>query len=215
MLIGQRHGIPFPAELPGGAGAGGGSGGGAGTTGATGAAGTGTTGATGAGGTTGATGAGGGGVAPAYGVARGASATTITLDSDVVFDLGGTPYPNTGFTSVPAPGGTAFVVAATGDYEYDFYVTGTHAAMGTTPLGFEVYVNGASVSRDYQQVGPLNPTSQQAVVGHGIIHLTAGQSVTLHNRTNTTTDGVVVTNPAAVGADAGSCNRMFSLTRVG
>lgn len=81
-----------------------------------------------------ATGATGSGVTPAYGAAYGASSTVIGADSDVVFDLGATPYPNSGFTSVPAPGGSAFVVATTGDYEFDFYVTGTHSAMATTPL---------------------------------------------------------------------------------
>jgi hypothetical protein len=183
---------------------------GSGATGATGAAG-----ATGAG-ATGATGAaGGGGVSPAYGVAYGASSTVIGLDSDVTFDLGATPFPNVGFTSVPAPAGSAFVVATTGDYEFDFYVTGTHAAMATVPLVFEIYVNGASVARNFQFIGALNPTLQQSVIGHGIIHLTAGQSVTLHNRTNTVTDTVTVTNPATAGSDAGSCNRMFALNRVG
>lgn len=184
-----------------------------GATGATGATGSGPTGSTGSTGATGS--AGGGGVTPAYGVAYGASSTVIGADSAVTFDLGATPYPNAGFTSVPSPAGSAFVVATTGDYKFDFYVTGTHAAEATVPLVFEVYVNGASVARNYQFVGALNPTLQQSVVGSGIIHLTAGQSVTLHNRTNTVTDTVTVTNPAATGADAGSCNRMFSLSRVG
>jgi hypothetical protein len=178
---------------------------GSGATGATGPAG-----AAGAAGATGATGSGGGG-ATAYGVAYGASSTSIGADADVVFDLGATPYPNSGFTSVPAPAGTAFVVATTGDYEFDFYVTGTHSAQATVPLVFELYVNGASVARNYQFVGALNPTLQQSVVGHGIIHLSATDSVTLHNRTNTVTDAITVTNPAAGGSDAGSCNRMLSL----
>ena len=197
-----------------------GAGGAATNTGATGATGpTGSTGATGPAGAasnTGATGpAGGGGVTPAFGVAYGASSTVIGADSAVTFDLGATPYPNTGFTSVPSPGGSAFGVATSGDYEFDFYVNGTHPAEATVPLVFELYVNGSTVSRNYQFTGALNPTLQQTVVGHGIIALTAGQSVTLHNRTNTVTDAVTVTNPAATGSDAGSCNRMFALNRIG
>lgn len=179
----------------------------------------GVTGPTGSGSTvtgpTGASGGGGGGVTPAYGVAYGASSTVIGADSAVTFDLGATPYPNSGFTSVPSPAGSAFVVATTGDYEFNFYVNGTHSAEATVPLVFEVYVNGASVARNYQFAGALNPTLQQTVVGHGIIHLTSGQSVTLHNRTNTVTDTVTVTNPVDTGSDAGSCNRMFALNRVG
>jgi len=220
MLHGQRHGIPFPAEVPGGAGGAGG--GGTGTTGATGSSGaTGAGGTTGTTGTTGATGAAGGGPTPAYGVAYGASATVLGADAAVTFDLGASPYPNAGFTSVPAPGGSAFVVAATGDYEFDFYVTGTHAAMATVPLVMAVFINGAATTgttgnpTGTEFVGALNPTLQQTVVGHGILHLVAGQSVTLHNRTNTVTDTVTVTNPAATGADAGSYNRMFSLNRIG
>lgn len=185
-----------------------------GVTGSTGPTGpTGSTGSTGAGGATGP--AGGGGVTPAFGVAYGASSTVIGADSAVTFDLGATPYPNTGFTSVPSPGGSAFVVATSGDYEFDFYVNGTHPAETTVPLVFELYVNGSTVSRNYQFTGALNPTLQQTVVGHGIIALTAGQSVTLHNRTNTVNDAVTVTNPVATGSDAGSCNRMFALNRIG
>jgi hypothetical protein len=201
-------GATGPAGSPGGATGPTGSPGGA--TGATGASGS-PGGATGA---SGATGPAGGGPTPAFGVAYGANSTTIGADSAVVFDLGATPFPNSGFTSVPAPGGSAFVVATTGDYEFDFYVTGTHSAEATVPLVFEVYVNGASVARNYQFIGALNPTIQQSVIGHGIIHLTAGDSVTLHNRTNTVTDAITVTNPAAAGSDAGSCNRMFALARV-
>jgi hypothetical protein len=187
---------------------------GAGATGSTGATGVGATGATGSPGATGAvgaTGAGGGGGSVAYGVAYGASSTSIGADADVVFDLGATPYPNSGFTTVPSPGGSAFVVGITGDYEYNFYVTGTHAADATVPLVFEIYVNGASVARNYQSIGALNPTLQQSIVGQGIIHLSATDVVTLHNRTNTVTDAITVTNPAAGGSDAGSCNRSLSL----
>jgi hypothetical protein len=192
-------------------------GGGGGATGATGAGGaSGSPGAGGATGPVGATGAsGGGGITPAFGVAYGTDSTVIGLDAAVVFNLGATPFPNSGFTSVPGPAGTTFVVATTGAYEFHFYVTGTHAAMGTVPLVFEIYVNGASFARNYQFIGALNPTLQQTVVGHGLIQLTAGSSITLHNRTNTVTDTVTVTNPAAAGSDAGSCNRMFSLVRVG
>jgi hypothetical protein len=190
------------------------SGGPTGATGPTGPSG-GPTGPTGSTGATGATGTAGGGVTPAYGVAYGASSTVIGANLDVVFDLGATPYPNTGFTSVPAPGGSAFVVATTGDYEFDFYVTGTHPAQATVPLVFAIYVNGAAATLPQEFIGASNPTLQQTVVGHGIIHLTAGQSITLRNRTNTVTDAVTVTNPAAAGADAGSFNRSFALNRIG
>jgi hypothetical protein len=217
---GGATGATGPAGSPGGATGATGAGGASGATGATGA------GATGATGAAGATGAGGGGVTPAYGVAYGASSAAIGADSAVVFDLGATPYPNQGFTSVPVPGGTAFVVATTGDYEFDFYVVGNNPAFATVPLVFAVFINGASTAgttgnpTGTEFVGELNPdpalpATRETVIGHGILHLVAGQSVTLHNRTNTVTDVVTVFNPAAAGSDAGSYNRMFALNRVG
>ena len=57
-------------------------------------------------------------VIPAYGVAYGASATSLGADADVTFDLGATPYPNSGFTTVPSPGGSAAeVLPSKGDEE--------------------------------------------------------------------------------------------------
>jgi hypothetical protein len=145
---------------------------------------------------------------------------TFLPNSPITFDLGATTFPNTGFTSVPAPGGgSAFVVATAGDYEFDFYVTGTSGGMATEPITIEIYAgsapNGASVGRNYQFVGALNPTLQQTCVGHGIISLSVGQYVSIWNRSNSGTNNLIVTNPAASGNDAGGCNRMFALNRIG
>jgi len=173
----------------------------------------GSTGPNGVTGVTGATGATGpGGTLSAFGMAVGQSDAVIGADSAVVFDLGATPFPNAGFTSVPAPGGTTFVVAATGTYEFDFFVAGTHAAQATTPLVFAIYRNGATAGQAFEFRGALNPTIFQTVVGHGILTLTAGDAITLHNRTNTVTDAVTVTS-APSGVDA-STNRMLSLVRI-
>ena len=172
------------------------------------------TGASGPSGSTGSTGPAGDGITPAYGVAYGSDSTVIGADGDVVFNLGGTPYPNSGL-GAPIPGGNSFLVQTTGDYEFDFYVAGTHPAMATIPLVFAIFVNGAAAALPQEFVGATNPTLQQTVVGHGLIHLTAGDSVSLRNRTNTVTDTVTVTNPAAAGSDAGSFNRMLSLNRIG
>jgi hypothetical protein len=190
-----------------------GEGGGGGATGATGPAGGG--GATGATGAAGATGAGGG--ALAFGYAVGQSDAVIGANSDVVFDLGATPFPNVGFTSVPAPAGTTFVVAATGDYEFNFYVAGAHASAATTSLEFALWRNGAVAAvggnafefRSNQQAGAGDI---QVVRGQGIIHLTAGDAITLHNRTNTVTDAVTVTS-IPPGGEAGP-NRTLSLKQL-
>jgi len=109
------------------------------------------------------------------------------------------------------------VVATTGDYEFDFYVAGDHQTSGTTPLAFAIFIGGVSAGTNYEFVGDQGNNAAQVCVGHGIIHLTAGDNVTLRNRTNTGGGGesVNVSNPAGVGADADSSNRMFSLSRVG
>ena len=155
----------------------------------------------------------------AYGYAVGQSdsisGVVIAADSDVTFDLGALVFPHAGFTSVPAPSGSQFVLATSGVYEFDFFVAGTHAAQATTPLVFALYRNGAVAAvggNAFEFRGTLNPTLAQTCVGHGIIQLTAGDVITLHNRTNTVTDFVTVTS-APTGVDA-SPNRTLALKRI-
>lgn len=150
-----------------------------------------------------------------YGYAAGQSTTVIGANADVVFDLGATPFPNAGFTSVPSPGGTSFVVGTTGDYEFDFYVLGTHAAGATTPLQFALWRNGAVASVggnafEFSSNEQGGATDVQLCTGHGFIHLTAADVITLHNRTNTITDTVSVTSIGG-GVGAGRPNRTLSL----
>ena len=160
-----------------------------------------------------------------YGYAVGQSDATIGADANVVFDLGATPFPNTGFTSVPTAGGTdagnadAFVIATTGAYEFNFYIAGNHASGATVPLEFALWRNGAVASvggnafefRSNQQATWATGDTQ-VVVGHGIIQLTAGDVIQLHNRTNLTTDTVTVTS-IPTGGEA-SPNRTFSLKKI-
>jgi hypothetical protein len=175
---------------------------------------TGPGGSTGPNGVTGVTGATGPsiGAFSVYGMAIGQSGVDIGADSAVSFDLGATPFPNAGFTSVPAPAGTDFVIATPGVYEFDFFVTGTHTNQATTPLVFAIYKNGVTAGQAFEYRGALNPTIFQTVVGHGILTLASGDVITLHNRTNTTVDAVTVTS-APTGVDA-STNRMLSLKRI-
>lgn len=185
-----------------------------GPTGATGSTGnTGTTGSTGATGTAGSTGAG----LTAYGYAVGQSTDTIGANSDVVFDLGGTVFPNAGFTSVPAPAGTTFVVAQTGVYEYYFYVAGDPVAPGSS-LQFSIYINGtepaegAASAYKYRSNFSSTATDILVCIGSGLVTLTAGDTVTLHNKTLSDTDPVSITS-VPVGGEAGP-NRTLSLKKI-
>jgi hypothetical protein len=153
----------------------------------------------------------------AYGYAVNSSTTVIGANADVVFSLGATPFPNAGFTSVPAPGGTAFVVASTGTYEFDFIVTGTHAAGATTPIQMSLYQNGAVPANAPAFAFSSNlqggATDVQVCHGHGIIALTAADSITLHNLTNTVTDAVSVTSIGG-GVGAARVNCSLKLMRI-
>ena len=153
----------------------------------------------------------------AYGYAVNSSDAVIGADSAVVFSLGATPFPNSGFTSVPAPGGTTFVVASTGTYEFDFTVTGTHAAGATTPIQMSLYVNGAAPPNApgfaFSSDLPGSATAVQVCHGHGIIALTAADAVTLHNMTNTVTDTVTVTSIGG-GVGAARANCTLKLTKI-
>jgi hypothetical protein len=161
--------------------------------------------------------AGGSGGLNAFGYAAGQNDTVIGANADVVFDLGATPFPNSGFTSVPAPGGTTFVIASSGIYEFNFYVAGTHASGATTSLEFALWRNGAVASvggnafefRSNQQGGAGDV---QVCRGQGIILLTAADTITLHNRTNTVTDAVTVTS-IPPGGEAGP-NRTLCLKKL-
>ena len=228
MPSGTTRWLPYPREQdgPGGAGPAGATGV-TGPTGPTGAPGTATkTGPAGPFGSTGPTGPTGppgtssntgptGSVTGAYGYAAGQSDTVILQDGTVTFDLGATPFPNAGFASVPVPGGSAFVVATAGVYEFVFFVAGTHSSQATTPLCFAIYIGGTVANvggTPFEFRGTLNPTLAQTCNGRGILNLAMGDIVTLHNRTNTVTDPVVVAS-APVGVDA-SPNRTLSLKRL-
>lgn len=168
-----------------------------GAPGATGA--TGPAGSIGATGPTGTTGAG----LTAYAHAVGQRSMIISANGTVDFDLGATPFPNVGFTVVPPPGGNVFVVATTGDYEYDFYIAGVPST--GTSLEFALDVNGIVQGPAHEFRSNFSATAGDVLVvrGQGIILLTAGDVVALRNRTLSGVDTVSVTS-APPGGEAGA-----------
>lgn len=148
----------------------------------------------------------------AFGYAVGQSDTTIGANANVVFDLGATPFPNQGFTSVPAPAGTSFVIASAGAYEYDFYVAGLPST--NTQLEFAITVNGVvqGPSHEFRSDSTATATDVLTVRGQGIILLAAADVVTLRNRTLSGVDSVLVTSVPA-GGEAGA-NRTLSLKKL-
>ena len=171
---------------------------------------------TGATGPTGPTGASDAQGLAAYGHAVGINSDTFNANVDVRFDQGGLIFPNIGIT-VPTPGGTAFTILSTGDYEYDFYVAAHNPQNpGTTALTFAIFLNGGSAGaahefRSNQQLA--GATGDTMVVrGQGIIRLVAGTIVTLRNRSGAGTVKVEV-DAAAPGGEQGA-NRTLSLKKL-
>jgi hypothetical protein len=141
-------------------------------------------GSTGPTGPTGATGPSGLDVEPVYGYAVADSLQTVNPNTDVVFNLGGTPFPSAGLTP-PAPGGTTFVVLTAGDYEYNFYVAGSNFQL-FNPLVFEIFLNGSGqgpAHRFRSNLQPVDPSQADLKVcrGQGILSIGAGSLVTLRN----------------------------------
>jgi hypothetical protein len=136
----------------------------------------------------------------------------IGAGAGVNFDLGATPFPNAGFTTVPPPGGTSFVIASSGAYEYDFYVAGMPST--NVPLEFVIFVNGVSQgpAHEFRSETSASASDLPVIRGHGIIQLAAGDTVNLHNRTNTVTDTVTVIS-VPLGGEAGA-NRTLTLKKL-
>ncbi|HSX23355.1 MAG TPA: hypothetical protein VLE97_11330 [Gaiellaceae bacterium] len=177
---------------------------------------TGPTGATGGFGSTGPTGPSGEGSQGlvAYGYAAGIETYSFTQGIDVQFDQGGLVFPNAGITP-PAPNGTAFTILTTGDYEYDLYFCGhVQANTGNTSVDLGIFVNGASAGAAHtfrSNFNSVNANANDELVcrGEGIIHLVAGDLVTM--RVVSPAKGTASSN--AVGGDA-TANRTLSLKKL-
>ena len=156
----------------------------------------------------------------AYGCAVGQSATTVAGGAAVVFDLGATPYPNAGFSSVPAPGGTTFTVGSSGVYEFDFHVAGTDGAGTTQSLQFGVWRNGALPSglggaQAYIFQSGIGAATGATMIcsGKGLIQLTAADTITLVNMTNGSATTVTFASPQT-GVTVAGATRSLMLKRI-
>lgn len=154
---------------------------------------TGPTGSTGGTGPQGPTGSSAGEGLAAYGYAVNSNEQTVAADEAVRFAQGGLVFPNVGIIP-PAPNGTTFTILSDGDYEYIFYAIGQHALAITFPMQFAIFVNGINqgVGHEFSGNRGDNVNDMQIIRGQGIIHLLAGQLVTLVNRTANGTVAVVL-----------------------
>lgn len=83
-----------------------------------------------------------------------------------------------------------FTILSEGDYEYIFYAVGQHDQATTFGMQFAIFVNGVNQGAGHafhSNVGD-NDSDVQIVRGQGIVHLLAGDVVTLVNRTG---DGTI------------------------
>jgi hypothetical protein len=121
---------------------------------------------------------------------------------------------NTGFTSVPATGGTSFVIGTSGVYEYSFYVAADNGAATTEALEIALVVNAPApalpnIFRSGIGAGDTDPL---VCVGSGLISLTAADTVSVRNITNSSTTAINFTSVPAGGV-AGA-NRTLKLRRI-
>lgn len=150
----------------------------------TGPTGPGFTGGTGPQGPQGPTGPSEGGGLAAYGYAVNFGQQTVDVDQAVIFSLGGLVFPNVGITP-PAPAGMAFTILSEGDYEYIFYAVAQHGEADSLTMQFAIFVNGVNqgTGHEFNSNFAGDGNDVQLVRGQGIIHLLAGDVVTLVNRT--------------------------------
>jgi hypothetical protein len=159
----------------------------------------------GATGATGATGPAGGVGSLAYGTVSAQAGVPVIANGDVTFDL--VPNPATGASNAITPTATGFTIVNTGVYEYDFDVRGTpqHLVPPDT-LAFCLTRNGVTINPGTEFAADVQTTSLAAgdtehVHGHGLQAFTAGDVVTLRNRTLSGTASVSFTS-APPGGEA-------------
>ena len=178
---------------------------------------TGPAGFTGITGPTGPAGGGGGGIL-GYAYAVGQSTTSTLPNAPIVFDLGGTVYPNSGITP-PVPGGTTFSIVTTGVYEFNFYVCAQNGAADTESLQIGLWRNGAQISapnpEGYIFQSDLGSTAPNTLlcIGEGIVALNATDAITLVNITNSGTTTINFLS-AGGGVTAAGANRTLTLKRL-
>jgi hypothetical protein len=148
----------------------------------------------------------------AYGYTVGQSTITVAAGALFTFDLG-TVVSNAGFTSVPAPAGSSYVIATAGVYEYSFYVAAEDGAGTTQALEIALVVNAAAgVAENIFRSGlAANATDPMVCVGRGLIALAAADVVSLQNITNSSTTPLSLTNVPAGGVAGANCTLSLRL----
>ena len=154
---------------------------------------------------------------PAYGYAVGQNNSSTNNGFPIVFDLGGTVYPNLGITP-PSAGGTTFTIIQSGIYEFNFYVCAANSSATSVALQIGLFVNGSQASSPNSQgyifqsaLGGIN-SNTMLCIGQGIISLTSGNTVTLNNISAATINFLTV---GSGGISTAGANRTLSLKRIG
>ena len=148
----------------------------------------------------------------AYGYAVGQDTTTGLAGGYIDFDLV-TVVNNAGFTSVPGAGGTTFVIATAGVYEYSFYVAADDAAATTVALELAITVNGGPPAPANTFRSGLGGADAYPMVciGSGLITLAAADTVSLQNITNASITPINFTNAPAGGVAGANRTLMLKL----
>jgi len=147
---------------------------------------------------------------PIYGTAIGEDTSTTAAGAFIVFDIGGSIFPNSGFNSVPAAGGTSFSAATAGRYEFDFYVAANSGAGITEVLELAIDINGVTTAqRTFRSSLATSNGADMICTGTGYIDLHINDVVSLRNVTNSSTTDIHYTNSPVNGVPG--VNRSFTL----
>jgi hypothetical protein len=147
-------------------------------------------------GATGSTGAQGAVGSAQYTYVYNLAAQVVAIDADVIFDSNG---PGIGFLHTPAT--STIVATVTGDYSFDFSVSGVE------PSQFALMRNGIAVAGGIYGSG----AGTQQDDAHAIVHVNAGDVLTLRNHSS----AAAVTLQTLAGGTQTNVNASLRVEQVG
>lgn len=157
---------------------------------------------------------------PAYGsLSNGSLSGNINIgpNSAITFDIGTGSSPHANMT-IPAVGGSALGITYSGIYVYEIYVLGQALSpTPNTPITIGLSISGAPPLVDFEFNSNFTTAgaSDYLCSAHGIVTLTAGQTVSLINRTYSGASSITLLQYHYGGSTESSTNAKLSLFKIG
>lgn len=148
-----------------------------------------------------------------YGYTIGTDNSTTAAGALVAYSLGASTF-NVGFTSAPSAGGTSFVIATNGVYEFYFYLSASDAAGTSSVIQIGIDVNGSIPSAAYifRSALATGASAEMVCTGKGLIHLAATNTVSLRNVSGNSS--AILTYSSTPSGGVAGANRVFLVRRI-